>query len=369
MKKLVAAVLCVCILIGALPLSVSASEKFQDVSEKSWYADTVAYVVSKGLMQGTGKLRFEPETIMSRAMFVQVLSNRAKNFDKEKYLLPSCTRFEDINIRDWFYASVRWAADNMITDGTSPEKFSPNQALTREQAVKLLYFYAIRCGEDTSVKGSLYDTFADTGKVSDWAKIPMQWAVGNGVIQGVGQNRLDPKGKLTRAQAAQLFRNLDKKMKYTDPLYSETGAELTSVIPSYLDFTFEELSKNTPNPGRLENGYSGSWVYQFNNYPDIYFLFPAVEHNKITDLPEKNAKPTAILAATKTIIPDICGLSYGEAVRKLNGALHISYPTMGTIYNAFVGRLLTENYNYFFSFYVKATVEESSYVVISTHDL
>lgn len=368
MKKLVATILCLCMLFGALPLSASASTGFKDVPETSWYADTVKYTVSKGLMQGVGNGRFEPNTAMSRAMFVQVLSNRATNFDKETYKNPvnkdfSIPNFKDIKTSDWFYPSVQWAAVNMITEGTAADKFSPHQTLNREQAVKLLYFYAIRCGENTSAKGSLYNTFADTNKVSGWAKMPMQWAVNNGIIKGVSQNRLDPKGKLTRAQAAQLFRNLDEKMKYTDPLAFGKGTVPENEASSYLELTFAELSKDTPNVKREDEGYSGSFLYTFNGYEEFYFLYPASDHGA-NGLPRSDAKPLAVMAALETVFPDLCGLSYGDAVRKMGGSLKVAYSVDGELVNYFVGQIETEEYFYWFTFSEGDTIGNDSLVII-----
>jgi hypothetical protein len=47
--------------------------------------------------------------------------------------------------------------------------------------------------------------FSDSYKVSSWAVDAMNWAVGKGLIQGVGDNTLDPSGPATRAQVAEVL--------------------------------------------------------------------------------------------------------------------------------------------------------------------
>lgn len=46
---------------------------FRDVSESDWFYDYVTYAYEKGLMKGTEADLFEPETDVTRAMFVTVL--------------------------------------------------------------------------------------------------------------------------------------------------------------------------------------------------------------------------------------------------------------------------------------------------------
>ena len=86
-----------------------------------------------------------------------------------------------------------------ITDGTNPMG-----SLTREQLAAMLYRYV----GSPAVNGTL--TFTDSANVSTWARNAMIWAVQNGILDGVGGNRLNPKGTTTRAQAAAIFMRFSK---------------------------------------------------------------------------------------------------------------------------------------------------------------
>ena len=56
---------------GALP-DLCAGD-LQDIEPGNWYYGAVDYVLSKGLMSGTGDSRFSPEQCLSRAMLAQIL--------------------------------------------------------------------------------------------------------------------------------------------------------------------------------------------------------------------------------------------------------------------------------------------------------
>lgn len=77
-------------------------------------------------------------------------------------------------------------------------------SLTREQLAAMLYRYV----GSPAVNGTL--TFTDSANVSAWARNAMIWAVQNGILDGVGGNRLNPKGTTTRAQAAAIFMRFSK---------------------------------------------------------------------------------------------------------------------------------------------------------------
>ena len=79
--------------------------------------------------------------------------------------------------------------------------FGPNDPITREQLALILYRYAQYKGDDVTAIGSI-EGFTDKGRVSDWAQEALQWAIGSGLINGKGNNMLDPQGTATRAEIA-----------------------------------------------------------------------------------------------------------------------------------------------------------------------
>ena len=67
----------------------------------------------------------------------------------------------------------------------------------------MLYKYAKYKGKNVSKLGDI-TTFSDYKKVASYATTQMKWAVGVGVITG-SNNKLNPKGNATRAEAASMI--------------------------------------------------------------------------------------------------------------------------------------------------------------------
>jgi hypothetical protein len=112
--------------------------------------------------------------------------------------------FVDVAIGDWFYDAVLWASENDIIGGYGNGSFGPNDPLTREQFVVILYRHAQKSGKDMSQRADIYD-FTDADDISDWAREAMTWAIGSGLINGRTATVLAPGGTATRAEAATLL--------------------------------------------------------------------------------------------------------------------------------------------------------------------
>ena len=173
--------------------------KFVDVKSTDWFAKEVDYVVAKGLMNGTGNNMFSPDVETSRGMIVSMLYRMAGEPAVEGN--PS---FSDVKAGDWYANGVIWASQNGISQGTSATRFGPNDRVSREEMVTMLYNYAKYRGNDVDASATL-DGFKDANTISANAVTPMRWAVGNEIISGVGNNRIAPKGNTTRAQLACIF--------------------------------------------------------------------------------------------------------------------------------------------------------------------
>ena len=190
---------------------------FKDVTENKWYAEAVAYVAENGLMTGTSATAFEPSVTLTRAMTVQILAQIA-GADLTAY---TKTEFTDVPAGKWYTSAVAWASENNIASGISADTFGYKNPVTREQlALMICKFadnYKIKNRFPTTIENA--DGFADSDRIHDWAKEGVDWAVKCGIISGMDNNMLDPRGTATRAQAAQIFYNLDylKANSYLPP--------------------------------------------------------------------------------------------------------------------------------------------------------
>ena len=179
----------------------TATNPFQDVQEADWFYDAVQYVNEHGLMNGTARDIFEPQTTMSRAMTVTVLHR----IEKEPSAEPAT--FKDVPAGAWFTNAVAWAAADGIVKGYNADTFGPNDNVTREQIATILFRYAEKKGYDVSKRGDL-SSYADDADISDWAKDAMAWANAAGLIVGRDGNKLAPKANITRAEDATVLKRL-----------------------------------------------------------------------------------------------------------------------------------------------------------------
>jgi len=108
----------------------------------------------------------------------------------------------------WYVDSILWAKENGITSGKADGIFGVGNNITRQDLAKMLYSYAELKGFDISKNDNAIDIFTDRNKVQGYAKDAMNWAVTQGIMSGKGNGRLDPAGKATRAECAQMMMKL-----------------------------------------------------------------------------------------------------------------------------------------------------------------
>jgi hypothetical protein len=140
----------------------------------AWAADSIAFVSSRELFNGTSANTFTPNASTTRAQLMTVLA-RLDGAD------ASTTS-----------QGIAWAVQKGISNGSNP-----SGSISRQQLAVMLYRYA----GAPAVNGSL-DKFPDAGSVAGYADAAMRWAVANGIISGTSDGRLDPTGTATRAHVA-----------------------------------------------------------------------------------------------------------------------------------------------------------------------
>ena len=175
----------------------NSGSDFVDVPINIWYREGLNYVVKEGLMNGIGHRRFAPDGTLTRAQLATVLYRLAGS----PGVIGARNPFSDIkNKTTWYTNAVLWANQQRIMQGYPDGTFRPDEAVTREQLVTVLYRYR---GAKPG-RGSALLPFPDRGQVSDFARDAMCWAVEQGIINGnkISENLvlLAPKDGTTRAQ-------------------------------------------------------------------------------------------------------------------------------------------------------------------------
>lgn len=171
---------------------------YTDVDSEAWYYEAVAFVSAKGWMGGYGDTHFGPGAQLSRAQLAQILYNQA-----ETPATSGSSAFSDVERGAWYHSAICWAVEQGIVGGYGDGRFGPDDPITREQLAVMLWRGA---GQPTPP--NLLLTFPDADQASGYALDALRWAVEQGVLSGKSGGLLDPQGQATRAEAAQMLRNL-----------------------------------------------------------------------------------------------------------------------------------------------------------------
>ncbi|MBR4880878.1 MAG: S-layer homology domain-containing protein, partial [Clostridia bacterium] len=113
---------------------VDADMPFTDVKKSHWFYDEVSYAYTNGIFKGMTETTFEPNTAMTRAMFVQTLAN----IEGAELTPYTDSTFRDVKENHWYAPAVKWAVENGIASGVGSGRFNPNTYMTREQLVTML---------------------------------------------------------------------------------------------------------------------------------------------------------------------------------------------------------------------------------------
>ena len=178
---------------------------FVDVPANVWYYDAVSYVYSNGMMIGTSAYTFDPYASLSRGMVAQIFYN----LEGRPYVYGSA--FADAQPGAWYTQAIAWASANGVVAGYPNGTFGPNDPITREQFIVILYNYAQAKGYSTSARKNL-SGYSDAYQVSSYADAAMRWAVAEGLISEVGNGVLAPQSPATRAQVAETFMQFGREI-------------------------------------------------------------------------------------------------------------------------------------------------------------
>lgn len=170
--------------------------KYTDVVLSKWYHEALDFMVSNEYMNGMSATTMDPNGNLTRAQWAKLLYEVAGTPSVAGMREP----FVDIEEGKWYSNAIIWAYNQGIVKGVSETEFGPNSQITREQMATMLYRYA----NSPAVTGGLY-AYTDGNQVGAYAVDAMVWATQNEIINGVGNNKLDPKGEATRAQAAKIL--------------------------------------------------------------------------------------------------------------------------------------------------------------------
>lgn len=191
---------------------------FRDMPAPSiWSHAGLDYCIYHGYIAGTSATTVTPDGECTRAMIVSILYRvqgepaKVNSYELKKLAPP----FDDVERGMWYTDAIWWAKLTGVVSGMSPSTFAPDDPITRAQLAVILYNYTKQFAPESLTETGSLTGFPDADSVPSWARTAMAWAVGNGLISGVGENGvsyLRPEGCATRAQVATILMNYDKAL-------------------------------------------------------------------------------------------------------------------------------------------------------------
>lgn len=193
MKRKLAALLCVLLLLSLSAAALGAEESYVDVPRDAWYAEAVMALREAGIMDGVGDGRFDPEGVFTRAQLATVLYRLAG-----RPAVSGEDGFTDTDSGKWYSDAVLWASRNGVVSGYGNGIFGTNDPATQEQLAVMLWRNA-----GAYVLGSEYaDADGAEMRASSWAFDGVHWARVDGLLTEAVP--FQPREPATRAQVADM---------------------------------------------------------------------------------------------------------------------------------------------------------------------
>lgn len=206
--KILNKIIAVSLISSALTVPVCAEEIFADMSNYGWAVESVEYLYNKGIVEGVSKFKYSPSAQMRRGDFALILY-RYYNLEK------SSDNYADMD--DGMYFSDAVSALKGI-NAYSEIDFEPNRAITREEAVELIYntIYNTVGVTETQFSEDASQYYSDANEIK-WNRVNAVATLTNmGVIQG-DDGKFMPKKTMNRAELAVIMHNIDKLNSPTPP--------------------------------------------------------------------------------------------------------------------------------------------------------
>lgn len=196
------------VLMGALTATsvaaVPASAKtFSDVPSNHWAYTVIDEVSNENIMVGVGNGLFAPSMQLTRAQYTAILSNLAPDKSNGTYE----AHLTDVDAGAWYAEVAEWGVTNGIIyeiDG----RFEGNTVLTREEMASMTLQYLNLYYKDSIKQDNSSAGYADESSINPKYLNAVNLLSNNGLLAGRGDNKFEPAGALTRAEAAAMAARL-----------------------------------------------------------------------------------------------------------------------------------------------------------------
>ena len=187
--------------------SVMYIDKTFEDSTDHWAKEAIEALASRSITNGTSETTFSPDKTISRAEFVTLITTYF-NITSEK-----TTSYSDVDQSMYYALPIAAAKEKGILPKIYGAEFKPNEAITREDVMYILYNTMVITKNDISLENENLDItlFTDKYDLAYYAVEGASYLVSRDVIHGYN-NMLTPKMTTTRAEVAQMLYSLIQKL-------------------------------------------------------------------------------------------------------------------------------------------------------------
>ncbi len=187
----------------ATPSATATPQPTAKPNCSSWAETDIENAVSKKILPQDMQSGYTK--LIDRADFCRIAYNMLDISGKAENV-NNGTHFDDISMKEIYMLSGMG-----IINGKGENKFAPNDNITREEAAAILSrmvsYLKLNLPEQSGA------SYSDDGDISDWAKENVYDVKKLGVMQGVDNNKFDPKSGYTKEQAIVTIMRVMKNIK------------------------------------------------------------------------------------------------------------------------------------------------------------
>lgn len=183
----------------------SGAQSFTDIDRVPWAQESINELSKMGVISGVGNSQFQPDENVTREEFLTMLIKAFGLVDQE-----AACNFSDVDKGQWYYAYIASAQKLGVSEGINQETFGVGLHITRQDMSSLAYRAAKIANVALDASNEDID-FADKDDIADYAVDSIAAMKKASIINGYENNKFEPNGLATRAQAAKIIYGLLKK--------------------------------------------------------------------------------------------------------------------------------------------------------------
>lgn len=194
--------------------AVQVVANYSDISNH-WAKDQITRWYNYGVITDSGN-SFHPDNFITRGEMAILIDNLMG------YKIKSTEKFSDLGQSIYTDPILRASKAGIISGSNG--KIRPRDKITREEAAVMM------CKAFQIAPGSSSINFSDSQSISSWAKQYVSALVNKGYISGKNNNKFEPKGNITKAEAITIIDNIVSGFANRSQTYSNETVNGLMVI-------------------------------------------------------------------------------------------------------------------------------------------